>query len=100
KLSWRAAASKALSALSGGKRRGIGRSHHEKNCGRLEKERLARNLFRRCFAARLFARPPPPPRRRRTWFEAQPPIPSLPPTRFLRRRRSGEIVPAAHPFAP
>jgi hypothetical protein len=87
-----------LSALSGGKRRGIGRSHHEKNCGRLEKERLARNLFRRCSAARLFVRPPPSSRRRRTWFEAQTPIASLPRSRYIRRRRSAEIAPEGEPM--
>ena len=46
KLSWRAAASKALSALSGGNRRGIGRLHHEKNYNTLEERGLVRNATR------------------------------------------------------
>jgi hypothetical protein len=43
KLSWRAAASNALSALSGGNRRGIGHLHHEKNYDTLEERGLVRN---------------------------------------------------------
>jgi hypothetical protein len=43
KLSWRAAASNALSALSGGNRRGIGHLYHEKNYGTLEERGLVRN---------------------------------------------------------
>jgi hypothetical protein len=45
KLSWRAAASKALSALSGGSRRGIGGPYHEKNYGKVEKGGFACNTI-------------------------------------------------------
>jgi hypothetical protein len=45
KLSWRAAASKALRALRDGRRRGMGQEGHEKFSGRLEKRCFARKRF-------------------------------------------------------
>jgi len=58
KLSWRAAASNALSALSGGNRRGIVHLHHEKNYDTLKKRCFVRN------AIPIFARSEPSPQDR------------------------------------
>src|SRR5947209_4370428 len=48
KLSWRAAASKALSPLSDGNRRGIGDPDHEENYGTLEKRCFVCNAIPKC----------------------------------------------------